>query len=267
MRDARSHFAYAACQEKIYIFGGGGRDFKSLNSVEIYDPREDKWSTGNDMPTIRSGNVAVTLNNKIYVLGGGVKGSDGKFRYLKTVEIYSPSSDTWEKGPDLLMPHDYPAVAVYNNRIYLFGGHHPEIKSGYATDPGFSFCEVLDESKERWIECNPLPTSRFALSAVILNGKIMAIGGAGFNGETFTNYRAAESYDPISGRWRDEKDMILPWRAAGLGACNFNGKLYIFGGNSGDKIESRAACYDVHLKRWKELTPMNEPRIVMGVVA
>jgi len=64
------------------------------------------------MPTHRSGAVAALVGEKVYVIGGGYKKPDGKFKFLTTVEIYSPAEDRWETGPDMIMPHDYPGVAV-----------------------------------------------------------------------------------------------------------------------------------------------------------
>jgi N-acetylneuraminic acid mutarotase len=104
---ARSHPATAVYENKIYVFGGGGPAFKSLNAVEVYDPVRDKWSIEREMPTLRSGAMAVTLGNRIFVIGGGFKKPDGKFRFLPTTEIYNPRTGTWERGPDMLRPHDY----------------------------------------------------------------------------------------------------------------------------------------------------------------
>lgn len=54
---------------KLYLFGGGGPEFKSLQTVEIYDPKTDRWTFGPEMPTLRSGVVAVKLNDQAYVMG------------------------------------------------------------------------------------------------------------------------------------------------------------------------------------------------------
>lgn len=266
MHIARSHSATAAYRGRIYVFGGGGPDFQSLNSAEVYDPQRDVWSRGKDMPTIRSGAVAVVLDDRIYVIGGGVKRPDGKFEFFKLVEIYDPKRDTWTGGPDMLMPHDYPASVVMNGSIYVLGGHHPEAtKGGPMTDPGFSFCEVFNPAMGVWREIAPMPTARFAAAAVVLNNRILVLGGAGLREEGFRNFAVVESYDPSLDGWSDA-GFRLSWPAAGPGAFTYNERLFIVGGKSDNKIENRFACFNQSAGRWTDLDPLSEGRIVMGTI-
>jgi N-acetylneuraminic acid mutarotase len=266
MRTARSHFASAICQGRIYIFGGGGEGFKSLNSVEIYDPVKSLWTEGREMPTTRSGVVAVTLNNRIYVMGGGFKQPDGSFRFLTTVEIYDPAKDDWEKGPDLLMRHDAPSATVLKGHVYLIGGHHPEAKGGPLTDPAFSYAEQFIPRSGRWTEIPPMPTPRFSLVVLPWEGRLIALGGGAFTGNGFTNYDRVEAYTPAKKSWSEQPHLTLPWPAAGPGACVLNGRLHLFGGNNGEAIQRRAACYDPMEGKWIELSPMPEARVVMAAL-
>ena len=96
---ARSHCPTATFGGKIYGFGGGGPNFKSLNSVIIYDPASDAWTYGTDMPTLRSGAIALTVGNAIYIIGGGFKQENGTFRFLRTTEIYYPTRIAGPKAP------------------------------------------------------------------------------------------------------------------------------------------------------------------------
>lgn len=114
---ARSHPSVVVHENKIYTFGGGGVNFASMNLTRMYDPATGVWEKRADMPTLRSGTVAVTVGDRIYVMGGGFKQSNGTFRFLTEVEIYYPGRDAWERGPDLLRPHDYPAVAYLDGCI------------------------------------------------------------------------------------------------------------------------------------------------------
>ena len=265
---ARSHCPTASYGGKIYGFGGGGPAFKSQNSVIIYDPETDEWTDGCPMPSYRSGAIATTVGDRIYIIGGGFKQPDGMFRFLRTTEIYHTETDSWTTGPDMIMPHDYPAGLLLDDRIYIMGGHHPEAnKTGPQTDPGFDFCERLDLSKGQWEEIAPLPTPRFALDAVILNGRIVTMGGVAFTPEGFNNFDHLESFDPETGRWSRE-DFNLPWTAASAGACQTDGQtFFIFGGYSGDGISDHAACYDAQAGTWQLLPPIPQPLAAMGVVS
>lgn len=262
----RSHFGSAVWNGRIYVFGGGGEGFKSLNRVDIYDPVADQWSPGHPMPTTRSGVVAETLGDLIYVMGGGFKKSDGTFNFLTTVEIYDPKKDTWERGQDLLMRHDAPASTVLNGEIYLFGGHHPAARGGPLTDPATNFSEVFDPEPRAWDALMPMPTPRFSLAAVTLGGKILAMGGGAFLNGVFRNFDLVEVYDPIGQSWMKQGGWSLPWPSAGLGGCVMDERVYVLGGNNGERIHSFVACYDPKEKQWFNLPPMQEPRAAMGVV-
>jgi N-acetylneuraminic acid mutarotase len=264
--DARSHCPPATYKNKIYVFGGGGPQFASLNSVYAYDPATDQWQRKADMPTLRSGSVTAVIDDRIYVMGGGFKQPNGRFKFLTTVEIYHPDTDSWERGPDLLMPHDYPAVAVLDGAIYVLGGHHPDAtKAGPKTDPGFDFCERLDLASGKWEEIAPLGQPRFALAALVVDGAILTMGGVAFTPDGFNNFTLVERYDAAQNRWLRDERHTLPWPAAGLGACLHNERMYIFGGYSTDDIHNRAACFDPAAGEWQRIADMPAPRAAMGV--
>ena len=262
---ARSHCATVAYQGKIYGFGGGGPNFKSMNSVVIYDPATDSWSEGAVMPTLRSGTVAAVHDDAVYIIGGGFKQPNGTFRFLRTTEIYYPAEDRWESGPDMNQPHDFPGGVLHDGYIYILGGHHPDaVVAGPQTDPGFEYCERLNLSTGQWEEIAPLPTPRFALTAVVINNRIVTMGGVAFRPEGFNNFDHTEIYDPASGQWT-HGDITLPWTAAGQGSTMINGRLFIFGGYSGDGISDHAACYDTGAQTWSVLPPMPNTLAAMGV--
>ncbi len=262
----RSHPAVSVHDGKIYSFGGGGPAFKSLNLSEVYDPQTDRWSSLRPMPTLRSGAAAVTVGNAIYVIGGGFKKPDGKFKFLTTVEAYFPKEDRWETSPDLLQPHDYPAFTILDGKIYIIGGHHPNAtEGGPQTDPAFSFSERWSPSMKGWKEIAPMPTPRFAASAVVMNGQLWVLGGVAFTPQGFNEYDRIEVFDPKTETWT-VNPLKLPWGSAGQGACVVNDQLYLFGGFRGDEgIGTHGAVLDSTSKKWSKLPPMPEARAAMGI--
>lgn len=262
----RSHPAVAVYNGKIHSFGGGGPVFKSLNLSEVYDPETNRWSSLQPMPTFRSGAMAATIGDAIYVIGGGFKKTDGKFKFLTTVEVYFPKEDRWESGPDLLQPHDYPASTILGGKIYIIGGHHPNAtEGGPQTDPAFSFSERWRPGMKSWEEIAPMPTPRFAASAVVVNGQLWALGGVAFTPQGFNEYDRIETFDPREGKWTVHS-LKLPWPSAGQGACVADDRLYMFGGFRGDEgIGTHGAVFDPVQKQWSELPPMPEARAAMGV--
>ncbi len=265
MRIARSHFGAAAVGGKIYAIGGGGENFTSLNSVEIYDPQEDRWREGSPMPTTRSGVAAVVLEGKIWVMGGGFRYPDGSFIYYRKVELYDPKRDQWETGPELLLPHDYPAAAAVSEKIYLVGGHHPDVKGSSLTDPGLAAVEEYDEALGVWRQVPPMPTPRFAASALAVDGRLWVFGGCGLTPRGFANYDLIEIYDPRTRKW--SSGPKLPWPFAGGGGVQSRGKVLVVGGMTGERVEDGANFMDGNSGRWAALSPLPEPRVAASAVS
>lgn len=261
----RSHTPLIPYNDRLYAFGGGGPEFKSLNTCYFYQAQEDQWHECHPMPSKRSGTVAAKVGDCIYVMGGGFKQDNGQFRFLNTLEIYYPEEDRWETGPDLLQRHDYPALAKLGDDLYVMGGHHPEsYKEGPKTDPGFDFCERFNVPQQTWQQVPPLPTPRFALVGLRYQDKILTLGGVAFTPQGFNNFDFVETFDPVTEQWQVEDQYCLPWTAAGLGATVLNDKIYIFGGYSGDGIHNRAAVYHEQ-SGWQAIANMPTPGAAMGV--
>lgn len=93
--------------DKIYVFGGAAgmsvkRTTPILDTVEVYDPQTDTWSSRKTMPVpIKSHDAVLGADGKISIMGGAaaVKGPP-----LNDVFVYDPVEDSWEKGPDMRLP-------------------------------------------------------------------------------------------------------------------------------------------------------------------
>src|ERR1022692_4534814 len=70
---------------KLYIFGGFDIAGNFFNTVEVYDPAGDSWTTESSMPTSRWGSANAAVNGIAYVVGGG----NNTNSYLKTVEAFT----------------------------------------------------------------------------------------------------------------------------------------------------------------------------------
>ncbi|MFZ5877372.1 MAG: Kelch repeat-containing protein [Nitrospirota bacterium] len=266
---ARSHPAVAVHHGRVYAIGGGGPGFASLDAVEIFDPETERWRAARPMPTKRSGAMAVTLGDRIAVIGGGFKKPDGKFRFLPTVEFYEPAADRWSSGPDMLRPHDYPACALLDGRVYIATGHHPDAtEGGPQTDPGFSFAQRWRPGEAAWEELPSVPTPRFAAAAVVLGGGVAVAGGVAFTPTGFMEFDRVEAFDPAGRQWA-RAGWSLPWTAAAHGLAVLGRRLLVCGGFSGDEgIAAAAAICDLDSRDqpepWRTLPSLPEPRAAMG---
>ena len=72
------------------------------------------------MITRRSSVGMAVMNGKLYAVGG----FDGVARQcLNSVEVYDPTSDSWEAVECMLQHRSGAAVAVFDNLLYAIGGH------------------------------------------------------------------------------------------------------------------------------------------------
>lgn len=150
-------------------------------TVDVYDPGTNTWSTAAPVSTTREGLAAATLNGKIYAIGGfgGNSGPYGSNTYLGTVEVYDPATDTWSAAADVPLPTggDGLAAATVSGKIYAMGGHYV----GYVNSNPYHYAlrtvEVYDPRTDTWSAGKPMQFARWGLAASDANGFIYAIGG------------------------------------------------------------------------------------------
>ena len=59
--------AAATIGSKVYLAGGYNGSIR--DELEVYDPAQDGWTTGPDMPTARWCLGGTELNNKLFTMG------------------------------------------------------------------------------------------------------------------------------------------------------------------------------------------------------
>lgn len=127
MNHARAAPAVSVVDGKIYVMGGVGwprvlnRPGPFLSSVEVFDPKNNRWTEIAEMPTPKALHTASVIDGKIYVIGGGFRGN-GLPTYLSTVEVYDPETDRWTEERDIPTRRSGHKAEVINGNIYIFGG-------------------------------------------------------------------------------------------------------------------------------------------------
>ena len=96
----RSGAAATSLAQYIYVVGGYASDSvegpMQLDSVERYDTTTEQWSVVQPLNCRRSALSCVTLDNRLFALGG----YDGK-NFSSVVEVYDPEKDEWRFGTSL----------------------------------------------------------------------------------------------------------------------------------------------------------------------
>ncbi|PSS26955.1 F-box/kelch-repeat protein [Actinidia chinensis var. chinensis] len=92
MNVARYDFACAEVNGMVYAVGGCGMDGKSLSSVEVYNPDDDKWTLIESLRRPRWGCFACGFEGKLYVMGGRSSFTIGNSKF---VDVYNPDRHSW----------------------------------------------------------------------------------------------------------------------------------------------------------------------------
>lgn len=119
MPTAREHLAVAVTNGKIHALGGYNTDrFGSLTTHEIYDPKNDTWSTSTPLPMRLCGFAAHGLGDNAYVFGG-----EQGWAITPTVFSYNTKTKVWMRLEDLSVARYAAACAAIENSIHIIGGN------------------------------------------------------------------------------------------------------------------------------------------------
>jgi len=192
MPTARAGAAVAVVDNRIYVIGGrdcpylfcfGARVF---DTVEIYDPATDSWTTGASMPTARTDASAAVLGGLVVVVGGWMFDNRTAITILGTTEIYDPITDSWASAPGMPTARSDLGSATCNGWVVAAGGF-----GSFFGPSGFSDAVELFHPALGWRSGTFLPTPRGELIIVSDGTTLYAIGGRSAAGPT----NATEAFD------------------------------------------------------------------------
>jgi N-acetylneuraminic acid mutarotase len=249
------------------------------------------WQEHAALPEARTEVAAATLGAEIAVVGGFLDNGSSS----REVDLYSPASDSWRRGPDLPAGVNHAAAAVSRGTLYILGGYGattsafvltgrswrtlrlpaPRAAAGAAAFHGTIYVVggvgvhgnartmlAYDARRGRWTTL-PGPTPRQHLAVTAARGRVYAIAGrvSGAN----TNMAVVQSWAPGERRWRREAPVPEP--RGGTGAAAIRGKIVSVGGEAPTGTLRRVYAYDVLRRSWRRLTDLPTPRHGLGVAA
>jgi hypothetical protein len=116
----------------IYAIGGIAGNlpvfpepFDFSDRVDAYNPSTNTWTSRAPMPTPRRDLSAVTLNGKIFAIGGETKlnsAHQAPIRDTDIVEVYDPVTNSWSTGNCMITPRHWLGAATAEGRIFTVGG-------------------------------------------------------------------------------------------------------------------------------------------------
>jgi N-acetylneuraminic acid mutarotase len=208
---------------KLYVVDGWGPHGVPVATLEIYDPKTGKITTGANNPVpAAGGNASAVMNGKLYIVGGC---NDAQCSSpLKAVQVYDPATNSWSSAPDYPHPVDFLSCGSIEGKLYCAGGAG-SYADGYVYDPAYP--------DVGWSPIADIPAQGglFGAGYIASLGKLLLSGGLTRGGNAVTNEGYA--YDPTTNTWSDlppANEVVF----RGASACGF----YRFGGEkvSGDPV-------------------------------
>ena len=142
-------------RDTLYAIGGSGwppvgAGGPFLGTIEVYEPRINRWTKRSEMPNPRTVFFSVVIDEKIYFIGDFT----AEVRPVP-IEVYEPFTEKWRvipAAPTVELPF---GVASVNGKIYVFGGYTEDLEllpTVEVFDTGFRTVEARGKLPTRWGE-------------------------------------------------------------------------------------------------------------------
>ena len=161
MPTKRDGFGTVVVNDQIYAIGGtgwpqvGNHGGPYLGTIEVYEPRINRWTKRADMPNPRTVFSTVVISDKIYLIGGSDVQAGGAAvgERLANIEVYDPITEKWRLIPTAPTLQLVFSAAAVNGKIYIFGGYtedwelSPDVQ---VFDTGFRAITPRGKLSVRW---------------------------------------------------------------------------------------------------------------------
>ncbi|MBN1402757.1 MAG: DUF11 domain-containing protein, partial [Anaerolineae bacterium] len=225
----------------LYVIGGFDDRDASLDAVSRYDLTTGVWSQAASKPTAAANSAVVTLNGRIYAIGGFDGGRDTP--YLSAVEVYDPAKDIWTEVAPLPVALSGPCAAPFGGRIYAFGGM-ASFGESYAT-------YVYDPDSDAWSVGSPTPGGRLEFAGAVTLGDAIYIAGG------WPDLTSLWRYDPAADAWQGLRSMAVGRHS--LVMATDGRYLYVAGGGDAWQGLASAERYDPLTNTWLSMPSLSKP--------
>ena len=173
------------------------------------------------LPRPRSDATAVTIDGKLYVVGG----YDGATS-APTV-LVTANGRSYTAVAKLPVPVRYPAATALDGLIYVIGGQATRgIRAGHAVDT----VQVIDPARGSAAVLAHLPHPLTAASAVTVGGHIYLVGGRQTSAPSATASGAVDLLEPRTGHLR--RMALLPVPTSNAAAVVRGHSVWVVGGET-----------------------------------
>ncbi|MCW3105223.1 MAG: hypothetical protein JWO09_3663 [Bacteroidetes bacterium] len=164
-------FPAATMYTNKLVYAGGDLDGAISNKVYIFD---GTWRLMGELPKPVSAATAVEYRGKLYVLGGRDK--KNAITPCKYIQVYDPESRSWSFVDTQVVSFATASAAVYQDKIYVFGGHSVNASGALIPMPVMAYHPPTN----LWTQIAAHPTTLIYESALMIDDTIYYIGGSFF---------------------------------------------------------------------------------------
>lgn len=217
---------------KIWVLAawtGNYPNEQNVDSIYVYDIKDNKWSTKKHLPEKRRrGSAAAAVYQGKIVIAMGNRGGHGpQSTTLGWMDMYDPATDSWNSDfPDAPNARDHTGGAIINGKFCVAGGRDGSSadfsKSAIAPTNCYDFASGSWDTKASIPE--PRSGSSYGLSC---DGKLIVAGGEG-SGKAFNRV------DYFDGESWSSKPTYMSKARHGSGVVVGNckcGNLYVASGS------------------------------------
>ncbi len=261
-----NHSATLLEDGRVLVTGGTGDGKTSLSSAEVFDPKEETWTSVPDMAQPRMRHTATRMDSGRVLIAGGYLGNGYGFPSLfkhfngtgnishSACELYDPVENAFAPAQPLNTGRFWHrAVKLQDGRVLVIGGLN-------VTQGALSSCEIYNPVNGQWSQAASLNLARARFTATLLNNGSVLITG-GHNGRSKVPYSSCELYLPGEDKWIEISSMS---RARGYhsGILMADGKVMVSGGFSGPGQPdwSDSEIFDPDSGTWIMAGSMSLPR-------
>ncbi len=126
MKEKRSETAAILLRNGLILIVGGKNSFmKYLNSCELFNPLTKSFSLSKARMKVKRAGHSVSLlpDGRVLICGGW-----NIINTFQTTEIYTPSTDSFTEGPEMVEPRcHHSAIVLLNGNILICGGRSYEV--------------------------------------------------------------------------------------------------------------------------------------------
>ncbi|XP_012887793.1 PREDICTED: kelch repeat and BTB domain-containing protein 12 isoform X3 [Dipodomys ordii] len=209
----RELYALGSIQNDLYVVGGQMKiknQYLITNCVDKYSVEQDSWKRVSPLPLQLACHAVLTVNNKLYVIGGWTPQMDlpeeEPDRLSNKLFRYDPTQDQWQELPPMQYSKYRFSAAVASGEIYVLGGIGCLGPDRGQVRKCLEVVEIYNPDGDFWREGPSMPTPLLSLrtnstNAGAVDGKLYVCGG--FHGADRHEVISKEilELDPWENQW------------------------------------------------------------------